>query len=143
MHEQPAQREAALAAERMYAGDRASQALGIAIEDVAPGQATARMTVSATMVNGHGIAHGGYIFLLADTAFAFACNTRGPHVAAAASIEFVQPVHEGEQLIARATERLLQARSGIYDVSVRREDGSVVAEFRGRSRPMRAHEDAR
>lgn len=122
----------------MYADDQASQSLGIVIEDVAPGQATARMRVAAAMVNGHAIAHGGYIFLLADTAFAFACNTYGPTVASAAEIVFVQPAKEREELVAEAKERVRFGQSGIYDVTVRNGTGEVVAEFRGHSRRIRA-----
>jgi phenylacetic acid degradation protein PaaD len=119
----------------MWAGDRASQALGIAVTDVSPGRATATMTVTATMVNGHAIAHGGYVFLLADTAFAFACNTYGQvTVARAADITFVAPAREGDVLVAIARERHRAGRNGIYDVTVRRVDGGVVAEFRGHSR---------
>lgn len=125
-------------ADSMYASDSASRALGIAITDVAPGLATAHMTITPAMVNGHGIAHGGYIFLLADTAFAFACNTYGSAaVAAAADIVFVAPVHAGDNLTAVATERLLHGRSGIYDVTVAR-GREVVAEFRGHSRTLRS-----
>jgi acyl-CoA thioesterase len=131
------QQQALHAAEAMYADDLASRSLGIVIEDVAPGQATARMRVTAAMVNGHAIAHGGYIFLLADTAFAFACNTRGPHVAGWAEIVFVQPVREGDELAAQANERVLHGGSGVYDVTVCRQDGEVVAEFRGQSRRLR------
>ena len=122
----------------MYADDQASRSLGIVIDDVAPGQATARMRVAAAMVNGHAIAHGGYIFLLADTAFAFACNTYGPTVAGAAEIVFVQPATEGEELVAEAKERVRFGQSGIYDVTVRNSTGEVVAEFRGHSRRIRA-----
>ena len=108
-------------AEKMYAADRASQHLGIEITDVAPGRARARMTVAATMVNGHGIVHGGYVFLLADTAFAFACNTYDvPTVAAAADVVFVAPAQEGDELTAEAVERLRYGRSGVYDVTVRK-----------------------
>jgi acyl-CoA thioesterase len=90
------------------------------------------------MVNGHGIAHGGYLFLLADSAFACACNSHGPvTVAAGADIDFVAPAHEGDVLIATARERTRFGRSGIYDVSVVRGD-TVLAEFRGRSRTLRA-----
>lgn len=121
------------AAARMYAADRASQALGIVVEDVAVGRATARMPVTATMFNGHDIVHGGYIFLLADTAFAFACNTHGPTVAAAAEIVFVRPVSDAAELVAVARERVLHGRSGVYDVTVRA-GADVVAEFRGQSR---------
>jgi acyl-CoA thioesterase len=126
------------AAATMYADDRASRSLGIVIDDVAPGQATARMRVAAAMVNGHAIAHGGYIFLLADTAFAFACNTYGPTVAGAAEIVFVRTAAEGEELVAEAKERVRFRQSGIYDVTVRNSTGEVVAEFRGHSRRIRA-----
>ena len=125
--------QARQAADQMYADDLASQSLGIVISDVAPGRATATMRVTAAMVNGHGIAHGGYIFLLADTAFAFACNTYGATVARAAEIVFVQPARDGEELVAEAHERVSFGRSGVYDVTVRRAGGDVVAEFRGHS----------
>jgi acyl-CoA thioesterase len=122
-------------ADAMYAADRASQALGITIHDVAPGRATARMTVSPTMLNGHGSCHGGYVFLLADTAFAFACNSYGvTTVAAACDVVFVAPAVEGDELEAVAAERVVFGRSGIYDVTVGNGAGIVVAEFRGRSR---------
>jgi acyl-CoA thioesterase len=125
---------------QMYAADRASQALGIELSDVAPGRATATMDVTTDMVNGHGIAHGGYVFLLADTAFAFACNTHGaPTVARAADIAFLEPVSEGDVLVAVAEERTLRGRNGIYDVTVRRSTGEVVAEFRGSSRQLDRH----
>jgi acyl-CoA thioesterase len=121
----------------MYADDRASKALGISIDEVRPGQATARMRVTRDMTNGHGIAHGGFIFLLADTAFAYACNSYGPvTVAQAGQITFLSPAREGDELIAAAAERVRMERSGIYDVSVRRGDGEVLAEMRGHSRTM-------
>jgi acyl-CoA thioesterase len=119
----------------MYAGDAASQRLGIAISDVAPGRATATMTVADGMLNGHGICHGGYVFTLADTAFAFACNTYDDRtVAAGAAVDFLEPVPTGATLVATAAERTRRGRSGIYDVAVATTDGRVVAEFRGRSR---------
>jgi phenylacetic acid degradation protein PaaD len=123
----------------MWASDRASQALGIEISDVAAGRAVARLTITASMVNGHAIAHGGYVFLLADTAFAFACNTYGfVTVAHGAEVTFVAPVHEGDELEAVAVERQRSGRNGIYDVAVRRRgSGEVVAEFRGHSRQLR------
>ena len=123
-------------ADAMYAADAASQAAGITVSGVAPGCATARMQVRPEMLNGHGIAHGGVVFLLADTAFAFACNTYGEvTVAQACDIVFVEPAHAGDELVATAVERLRSGRSGIYDVTVRRGPGGpVVAEFRGRSR---------
>ena len=121
----------------MYGNDLASRHLGIQIDHVAPGQAAARMVVRDTMINGHNICHGGYVFLLADTAFAFACNTYGPvTVAAACDIAFLGPAHLGDELIAQATERHHAGRSGIYDVTVRRSD-TVIAEFRGHSRTIR------
>jgi acyl-CoA thioesterase len=124
-------------AEAMYADDAASRALGITIDGVGPGRATARMTVTSSMINGHGIAHGGYVFLLADTAFAFACNTYDRRtVAAGCDIVFVDAARDGDELVAEAAERVRVGRSGVYDVTVRRADGSVVAEMRGRSRTI-------
>jgi acyl-CoA thioesterase len=121
----------------MYEADLASRHLGIQIEHVTLGHATARMRVRDTMINGHDICHGGYVFLLADTAFAFACNTYGPvTVAAACDVAFLAPAHLGDELIAHATERHRAGRSGIYDVTVRRAD-TVLAEFRGHSRTLR------
>jgi phenylacetic acid degradation protein PaaD len=125
-------------AEAMLAGDQASLAAGVELVAVGPGTATATMTVRADMVNGHDIAHGGYVFLLADTAFAVACNSYGQStVAAGCDIAFVAPVRVGDRLTADARERHRAGRSGIYDVSVRREDGTVVAELRGRSRTIK------
>jgi acyl-CoA thioesterase len=123
-------------AQAMYAADRASQALDITISDVAPGRAVARMTVTPSMLNGHAVAHGGYLFLLADTAFAFACNTYGMvTMARSADIAFVAPAVGGDELEAVAEERLRYGRNGVYDVTVRRvTDGTVLAEFRGHSR---------
>ena len=112
----------------------ASRDLGMELLEAGDGKATVRMTVTGSMINGHGIAHGGYVFLLADTAFACACNSRGVvTVAAGADISFVAPVREGDVLVAVAAERALFGRSGIYDVTVRSGE-QVVAEFRGRSR---------
>ena len=127
-------------ADAMYAADRATQGLGISIAEVAPGRATARMTVRPDMVNGHGTCHGGYLFLLADSAFAFACNTYGsPAVASGADVSFLAPVRAGDELVAEAVERVLRGRSGLYDVTVRRSD-EVVLEFRGRSRTLPSRE---
>jgi len=104
---------------------------------VGPGRATARMRVTADMTNGHGIAHGGYIFLLADTAFAYACNSYGPvTVAQGGQITFLIPAREGDELTAAAAERVRMERNGVYDVSVRRADGTILAEFRGQSRTV-------
>jgi len=127
-------------AEAMFDDDRASRALGITVASIAPGRATARMRVTAAMVNGHAIAHGGYIFLLADTAFALACNTHGVTVAGAAEIVFVQPARERDDLIAEAVERVRFGRNGLYDVTVRRGDGAVIAEFRGHSRQLQTRQ---
>ena len=121
-------------AEAMFAADRASRDLGIELLEAGDGSAVLRMTVAASMVNGHGIAHGGYVFLLADTAFACACNSDGPvTVAAGADVTFVAPAREGDVLVATAQERTRFGRSGLYDVTVARGD-DVIAEFRGRSR---------
>lgn len=128
--------DARAASTRMYAADVASQTLGIAIEDVAPGRATARMRITETMINGHDVAHGGYTFLLADTAFAFACNTYAPTVARAAEVSFLRPVKVNDELMAVAQERISVGSGGIYDVTVSNQEGEVVAEFRGHSRRL-------
>jgi len=124
----------------MFADDQASNALGIELVEAAEGHAVATMRITETMVNGHDIAHGGYVFLLADTTFACACNSHGPvTVASGAEISFVAAGKLGDHLIATATERTRYGRNGIYDVTVHREtpDGpEVVAEFRGRSRTI-------
>jgi acyl-CoA thioesterase len=120
----------------MFAADRASKGLGMELLEVGDGRAVLQMRIAQTMINGHDIAHGGYVFLLADTAFACACNSSGPvTVAAGADITFLRPVREGDVLTATATERVSYGRSGIYDVTVSR-GGEVVAEFRGRSRTV-------
>jgi phenylacetic acid degradation protein PaaD len=106
------------------------------VTEVGEGSATATMTVRADMVNGHSITHGAFVFAVADTAFACACNSRGPTtVAAAAAITFVAPSRAGDVLEARAVERTRFGRSGIYDVTVRRGD-EIIAEFRGTSRTI-------
>jgi acyl-CoA thioesterase len=128
------------AAAAMFSADVGSQSLGIELVTVADGNATVRMRVTSAMVNGHGIAHGGYLFLLADTAFACACNSHGPiTVAARGDITFVAAARTGDELIAVATERTRFGRNGIYDVTVFRDDDdarTVVAEFRGHSRTV-------
>lgn len=126
-------------AEAMLAADRASLGAGITLQHVGPGRATTAMRVASTMVNGHRICHGGYVFLLADAAFAFACNTYGDvTVAAGCDIVFAAAAHEGDELIAEAQERARFGRNGIYDVTVRRADGELIAELRGRSRTTAA-----
>lgn len=126
-------------AQRMFEADRASLGLGMELLAAADGAATLRMTVTGTMVNGHGIAHGGYLSLLADSAFACACDTHGPvavAVAAGADIDFLEPVRLGDTLTATIASHTRFGRSGVHDVTVRRGD-EVVAEFRGRSRELR------
>ncbi|MEV0810790.1 hydroxyphenylacetyl-CoA thioesterase PaaI [Micromonospora sp. NPDC050200] len=124
------------AAHEMFDADVASRALGVELVSAGDGAAVARMRVTAAMLNGHAIGHGGFVFLLADTAFALACNSHGPAtVAAGGEISFLRPVREGDVLTAHATERTRFGRSGIYDVTVSRGD-EVVAEFRGRSRTL-------
>jgi acyl-CoA thioesterase len=124
----------------MFDADVASRTLGIDLVELGAGRATATMRLTEQMVNGHGIAHGGYLFLLADTTFACACNSHGPAtVAAGAEISFVSPGRLGDVLVAVAEERTRYGRNGIYDVTVYREvDGrrDVLAEFRGRSRTI-------
>ena len=121
----------------MWAQDRASQRLGMELIEVSPGRARLRMRVADTMVNGHAICHGGFVFALADSAFAFACNSYNRiTVAQGADVVFVAPARLGDELVAEATERSRDGRNGIYDVTVRRADGALVAEFRGRSREI-------
>lgn len=120
----------------MWAEDAASRRLGLRIESVGAGRAIVAMTVRDDMTNGHGTAHGGFIFTLADSAFAFACNSYNVRaVAQACDIIFARPVHAGDVLVADAAERHVFGRNGIYDVRVTRGD-EVVAEFRGRSRTV-------
>jgi len=128
------QRIAKLAAEKLYGSDQASQMLGMTIDSIAPGSARVSMRVRPDMVNGHGICHGGLIFALADSAFAFACNSHGDNtVAAGAAIEFLAPGRIGDRLTASASERWRAGRSGIYEIEVRNDRDEAVALFRGRS----------
>ena len=121
-------------AEAMWKDDDASQGLGMEIVDVKCGEATLAMTIKQHMVNGQRIAHGGFIFLLADSAFAFACNSHNERaVAAQCDISFIRPGKLGDQLVATAREISRSGRSGIYDVRVTAGD-TVIAEFRGHSR---------
>ena len=123
-------------ADAMWKEDNASQGLGMEIMEVKAGEAVLAMTIQPHMDNGHGIAHGGFIFLLADSAFAFACNSRNERtVAAHCNISFIQPGRLGERLVARAREISKTGRSGIYDVRVTVDD-TVVAELRGHSRTI-------
>ena len=123
-------------AEAMWKEDDASQGLGMEIVRVAPGEAVLTMTVTPQMVNGHGIAHGGFIFLLADSAFAFACNSHNERaVAAQCNISFIKPGKLGDRLVATAWEISKTGRSGIYDVRVTVDD-TAIAELRGHSRTI-------
>ena len=124
-------------ANAMWAQDRASRGLGMEIVAIAPGHAELAMTVTDAMVNGHDLCHGGFIFTLADSAFAFACNSRNARtVAQHCAITFIAPGKLGDRLSARAVERSRAGRSGIYDITVTRQDGTVIAEFRGHSRTI-------
>lgn len=123
-------------AEVMFASDLASRSLGMELLRAGHGTAEVRMRVTGAMVNGHGIAHGGYLFMLADTAFACACNSHGQvTVAAGAEISFVTSARLGDELVATAEMRTRYGRNGIYDVTIRR-DRDIIAEFRGRSRAV-------
>ncbi len=126
------------AARALYANDRASQGLGMTLTATGPGEATVTMIVRPDMCNGHGICHGGFIFALADSAFAFACNSHGPPtVAAAVAIDFLAPAKAGDALTAVARERWLGGRTGLYDLCVTRADGTTIAHARGRSHRLR------
>lgn len=131
--------EAALAlaeatATAMWARDRTAQGLDMRILTVKPGYAKVTMTVRADMVNGHHICHGGMIFTLADTAFAYSCNSYNMNtVASACHIDFLAPAHEGETLEAEAIEQSQSGRTGVYDVTVRSATGKTIALFRGKS----------
>ncbi len=121
-------------AQAMWARDRTAQALGMRIAAIRAGHATLSMPVREDMVNGHHMCHGGMIFTLADTAFAYACNSYNQNtVASACQIDFIAPAHEGETLEAEATERSATGRTGVYDVTVRTSEGKTIALFRGKS----------
>lgn len=131
-----AQEVARRSADAMWTDDRASQALGMVIDEVGPGHATLRMTVREDMVNGHDIGHGGLTFALADSAFAFACNSYNRRtVAAGAEISFRAPTRRGDVLVAHAVERSREGADGVYDVTVTVAE-TVVATFVGRSREI-------
>ena len=121
----------------MWETDRASQAMGMRIIRVGPGAATLSMTIRPDMANGHGMCHGGHVFTLADSAFAFACNSRNQRmVAAQGAISFLEAAEVGETLTAEAREVHLRGRSGVYDVTVRNPAGETIAEFRGHCRAI-------
>lgn len=124
-------------AERMWGDDSTSKGLGMQLISVEPGRAILAMTITDRMVNGHNIAHGGYIFTLADSTFAYACNTYDQRcVAQHCAITFLSPGKLGDRLTARGVEKQRAGRSGIYDITVTREDGTAIAEFRGHSRTI-------
>ncbi len=121
----------------MFKNDHKAQELGITINEIAPGYAKGTMWVQKWMLNGHGTTHGGTTFALADTVFAYACNSYNKvTVASGCDITYSGPSHDGDLLTAEAKETILMGRSGIYDVTVTKQDGSVVALFRGRSRTI-------
>jgi acyl-CoA thioesterase len=125
-------------ADVLYARDNAAQHLGISIEDVGPGYAVLTMTVTAEMLNGHATCHGGMLFSLADTAFAYACNSRNEAtVAAGCSIEYLAPAREGDRLTATARETAKTGRQGVYDIAITNDAGEIIATFRGRSASLR------
>lgn len=124
-------------ADSIWADDDASRGLGLYLISVEPGRAVLGMAVTEAMVNWHDTCHGGFIYLLADTAFGYACNSRNQRmVAQYCSISYLNPAQRGERLIAHAVERQREGRSGIYDVAVTREDGTAIAEFRGHARAI-------
>ena len=133
-HDQNAQALAELAGRTMFERDPASQALGMVLDDIRPGYARMTMTVRADMLNGHATCHGGYIFMLADSAFAFACNSHNlSTVGAGCTIDYLAPGRAGDVLVAEATEQALQGKTGVYDVTVKTADGRTIALFRGKS----------
>jgi len=122
----------------MWANDTASRELGIVLDSIAPGTATCSLIVEARHANGHDICHGGFIFTLADTAFAFACNSYNQFaVAQHNTISYIAPGKRGDCLQARAVEASRSVRSGVYDVTVTNQDGQTIALFRGCSRTIR------
>jgi acyl-CoA thioesterase len=132
--DQKAQALAELAGRTMFERDPASQALGMVLDDIRPGYARMTMTVRADMLNGHATCHGGYIFMLADSAFAFACNSHNlSTVGAGCTIDYLAPGRAGDVLVAEAIEQALQGKTGVYDVTVKTADGRTIALFRGKS----------
>ena len=124
----------------MWARDTASQALGMRIVRVGPGHAELSMTVRADMLNGHAICHGGFIFTLADSAFAYACNSYNVNtVASGCGIDFLAPAREHDVLTAVAQERSAAGRTGVYDIEVSNERGDTIALFRGKSYRIKGH----
>ncbi|WP_256078131.1 hydroxyphenylacetyl-CoA thioesterase PaaI [Massilia sp. YIM B04103] len=128
------QQLAEAAGEAMFARDRASQAMGMRLEEIRPGYARISMPVREDMLNGHLTCHGGFIFALADSAFAFACNSHNLNtVGAGCTIEYLAPGRQEDMLTAEAVEQALSGKTGVYDVSVRNQDGRLIALLRGKS----------
>ena len=139
MHSNP-QALAELAGKTMYERDPASQALGMTLDAIRPGFARMRMRVRDDMLNGHGTCHGGFIFMLADSAFAFACNSHNFNpVGAGCTIDYLAPGRAGDVLVAEAVEQALAGKTGVYDVVVTDQDGRKVALFRGKSHRVAGH----
>jgi acyl-CoA thioesterase len=133
MHSNP-QALAELAGQTMYGRDPASQALGMQLAEIRPGYARMTMPVRSDMLNGHQTCHGGYIFMLADSAFAFACNSHNHNtVGAGCTIDYLAPGREGDLLTAEAVEQALSGKTGVYDIKVSNQDGRIIALFRGKS----------
>ncbi|MDB5791604.1 MAG: phenylacetic acid degradation protein [Massilia sp.] len=125
---------AELAGKAMYERDPASQALGMTLDAIRPGYARMSMRVRSDMLNGHATCHGGYIFMLADSAFAFACNSHNFNtVGAGCTIDYLAPGFGGDMLVAEATEQALSGKTGVYDVTVTNAEGRTIALFRGKS----------
>ena len=132
------QQIADLVSERMFANDRASKGLGMAVVEVSPGHATLTMTVRDDMLNGHETCHGGFIAALADSAFAFACNSYGElTVASGFAIDFIAPGRRGDVLTAVCTEVAKTGRTGLYDTAICNQHGQRIAVFRGRSHTVK------
>lgn len=122
----------------MWDDDNATRHLGMELVSIAPGEAVIAMDITDAMTNGHGICHGGYMFTLADSAFAFACNSHNQRsVAQHCSVSFIAPAFRGDRLTASAQEVSRRGRSGIYDVRITNQEGEIVAEFRGHSRTIK------
>jgi acyl-CoA thioesterase len=139
MHRDP-QALAELAGKTMYERDPASQALGMSLDEIRPGYARMSMAVRGDMLNGHGTCHGGYIFMLADSAFAFACNSHNhATVGAGCSIDYLAPGREGDLLSAVAVEQALVGKTGVYDIVVTNQEGRQIALFRGKSHRVSGH----
>lgn len=139
MHSDP-QALAELAGKTMYERDPASRALGMTLDAIRPGYARMSMPVRADMLNGHATCHGGYIFMLADSAFAFACNSHNfVTVGAGCSIDYLAPGREGDLLTAEAVEQALSGKTGVYDIVVTNQDGRKIALFRGKSHRVSGH----